>query len=599
MQRAAQSASVDAYADRVASTGHWQATSWTEFATRLRRSGACLQDMGVRAGDYVAILAETGPEWHLMEHAAMLIGAVVVGIDSRMSVNHIARILSTTRPRLLVLDNSVPELSHEDLVSASQIVYLGDRPAMIDTDLTSTSWADFQRRAIECDGGQLPAVRPDDTAALIYTSGTTGTPKAIEYTHAQLILACQAIFDAFPVVQKGDCTLCWLPMAHLFQRMMNLVAIAQGTTIYFVRDPKSIADCAREVGPSQLVGVPRFYEKLRGAIEGGIYRLSHRKQRLVRLAFDTARNIRLNVNEGRRPGVALKFAHAILNRFVLGRIRCSFGTRLRFMITGSAPIAKSHLEFFADLGLPLYEAYGISECTVPIAANRPEAFRFGSVGIPFPQNDIRLEADGEILVRGPGVFKGYSGESRDLDRFTPDGFYRSGDLGRFDTDGYLYLFGRKSDMLKTSTGKKIFPTAIEQVYEAHPLIDQVVISGENRPYLVGLISVNNEQLQLELASSQVVAAQIGVSIEERIHELVDAALSAHAQYLAPHERIVRFTILTLPFAITTGEMTTNFKLRRKLIADKYAQRILDMYEKSAPWPTPSVREEMNACLTFS
>ena len=563
----------------------------------LRRLASGLKEFGLGPRDHVAIIARTRPEWHLIEHAALMCGGVVVGIDPHIPKEHLERVLDTVRPKILV---------HECAANgtASTMNHSSARTIFVNRDLTARggrglTWEQFEEFANSCPRSTLPNVASSDPATLIFTSGTTGFPKAIQFDHGQLMIACQAICDAFPKLQTGDASLCWLPMAHLFQRMMNLVAVAHGAAIHFVDDPKRLAECAKALNPSLLIGVPRFFEKLRERIESEVASLPNWQQRMVQDALRTSHRLRDNIVNGRRAPYSLRLRHALLDRTVLARIRRSLGRRLRFMITGSAPISESHLEFFADLGCPVYEAYGVSECAIPIAANRPQSCRIGTVGIPFAENGFRLADDGEILVSGPATFKGYWGESCNTEFFSPDGFYRTGDLGQLDSDGYLRLLGRKSDMLKTSTGRKVFPTAIERVYQEHPLIDQIVVFGEGRPYLVGLVSVNIAWLRQEVVSTC-------ESVDERLRiddgmvdRLLHRALCEIGLRLAPHERVVNFAVVPEGFKVEAGEVTTNMKLRRSFIGSKYASQIAQMYNEPHPLSVASRQEEVGPCLMSS
>lgn len=531
--------------------------------------------MGVRPGEYVAVIAGTSAEWHLLEHASLMLGAVVVGIDTQLTPGGMAKILAATRPRAAFVDDAFLNFPFDSIPEQSYVIFQDKRP--VGCPRYCIPWIDLQNCNGRSDSSHTLPVQPNQPATLIYTSGTTGAPKALRYTHSQLMLACSAISSAFPANDAKESAMCWLPMSHLFQRMMNLVAVAQGATIYFVNDPKSIAQCIREANPTRLVGVPRFFEKIHAAIDDHILALSPGKRWLVSEAMAASRVIREDTQRGRKSPFGLHVKRSVLDWLVLARMRRLFGARMRYMITGSAPIAASNLEFFADLGIPVYEAYGISECTVPIAANRPTQQRIGSVGVPFEQNEIRIEADGEISIRGPGVFAGYvdaEGNGRCCD---PDEFYHTGDLGRFDYDGFLYLQGRKSEMFKTSTGKKVFPSAIEQVYREHPLIDQVVVCGEGRPYLVGLISVDLEHVLRQVGRPESLSRNPVQLHDCELDQLVREAVAKQGRYLAPHERLIRFHIVRQGFDIRAGELTANFKLRRNLISIKYAAEINLMY----------------------
>jgi long-chain acyl-CoA synthetase len=381
--------------------------------------------------------------------------------------------------------------------------------------------------------------------------------------------------------------------------MMNLVAIAQGATIYFVEHPRDIAKCASEVNPSALIGVPRFFEKLHATIEQRVLGLPAGKQRLIRAALNAAKCARQSTGQDRWLRRYTRFKHFLFDRLVLARIRASLGSRVQFMVTGSAPISHTHLEFFADLGWTVLEAYGISENTVPMAANRPGKVRFGSVGMPLEENEIRIEEDGEILVRGPGVFNGYWDEPRDDDLFTQDGYYRTGDIGRLDDNGYLYLSGRKSEMLKTATGRRIFPSAIEAVYQEHPLIDRIVVFGEGRSYLVGLVTANEQELRRKLSDIDESTPITAMISDHRVISWVSTAIEKQGAHLAPYQRIARFTLIPRSFDLAAGELTPNFKIRRDVVAKRLADEIDRMYDEPSVSEQNQIHVPATTCLISS
>jgi long-chain acyl-CoA synthetase len=275
------------------------------------------------------------------------------------------------------------------------------------------------------------------------------------------------------------------------------------------------------------------------------------------------------------------------------------GSRIKFMVSGSAPIAPRHLEFFSQLGWTVLEAYGVSENTIPMASNLRTRHRSGSVGIPFCQNIIRIAPDGEILVKGPGLFAGYWRENSTEDTFTNDGFYKTGDIGRLDEDGFLYLLGRKSDMIKTSTGRKIFPTAIESVYQEHPLIDKVVIFGEGRPHLVGLITINANEVCRRLGIGPAGSAARVLIRDPRLVEMIRLAVEEQGTKLPPQHRIARYTLMPERFDVATGEITANLKIRRQTIAAKFAECIDRMYDKSSSKLPVDQYEPMVECAISS
>jgi long-chain acyl-CoA synthetase len=388
---------------------------------------------------------------------------------------------------------------------------------------------------------QWPALTGDDPATIIYTAGTTGASKGIEYTHAQVLIAVRAIADLYPELSPGEPTLCWLPMAHQYQRMMNLVALSRGMVTYFVEDPREILNYLPDVEPTLFLAVPRLLEKLQDCMTADP---------------DAFRG---------------------------------WGRKNKVLITGSAPTPPRRLEFFHALGVVIYEGYAMSENTVPLSASTLRGWRLGSVGKPVPPNEIRLADDGEILVRGPGVFRGYYREAGPSDRFTADGFYRTGDVGRFDDDGFLYLTGRKAEIIKTSTGRRIAPTRVEEVYRQSPYLDHVVVFGNDRTHLVALITLKPDAVAQALTAAALpVPAPAGMAALPFVRELVGRELETWGQALAPHERARAFAILPAPLSVADGELTPTMKLRRAAIAARHAALVERLYaEPAAGAPSPS------------
>jgi long-chain acyl-CoA synthetase len=418
----------------------------------------------------------------------------------------------------------------------------------------------------------------DSPATLIYTSGTTGSPKAVLYSHRQILVAADAILESFPGLSAGENMLCWLPMAHLYQRMLNFAAAQRGAILCFVEDPRTIAECLRETNPEVFVGVPRVFEKIHDGIRNQAAAQSRPARALFAWALKIGGECARRLRAGQTPSRTLRWKQRLADVLVLRRIRGLFGKNIRFLISGSAPLPAQLPEFFHALGLVTLEAYGVSENTVPLAANRPGDYRFGSVGRPFAANEIRLAADGEVLVRGPGLFRGYEGDREADERFTADGFYQTGDLGRFDEDGYLWLKGRKSEIIKTSTGRKLSPFKIEGAYRKSPLIAQIAVFGDGRERPAALVVLDEAVLaQYWNLSGLPSAASEEMRRSDFARELTKRELERCGEELAPHERIADFAVLEKSFAVESGELTSNLKLRRQFIAAKYAKVIDGFY----------------------
>lgn len=546
--------------------GSWVSIQWSELWREVQRISRAFRHLGLKPGQRLAIMSRTCLEWQIAEMAALAAGAIVVGIDAHGTPESINHILHSSRAWALVIDEtaSLEKLSHETQRQLQFVVALGG-DAVEAEDLEIVMWPQLRDLCQETHNElQLPS--SNAPATLIYTSGTTGQPKEIGYSHRQLMAACTAIAEEFHQLGRGDSAICWLPMSALFQRMMNLVAVARGITTYFVDNPREIMTRIGEIQPSLFVGVPRFYEKLHEGIRRKLEASSNWKRRVFHAALDSGRRqMELASEGGRTPPQGIR--GAILDRLVLRKIRRVMGDNMRFMITGSAPTPRWMLEFFHGVGLPLLEAYGVSENTVPMAANRPDCYRLGSVGKPFSVNEIDFAEDGEVLVRGPGVFDGYNGDALNADCFTPEGFYKTGDIGRLDGEGFLYLTGRKSEFIKTSTGRRISPVAVENVLNQSLLFEHVVVVGNGRKFLAAVIT---------LAADHKVDADVSRQVK--------AELARLNHKLATHEQIHQFAILPDSLSIEGGELTSTLKIRRRFIEDKYCDLIERLYSEGAARP---------------
>jgi long-chain acyl-CoA synthetase len=510
---------------------------------------------------------------------------VIVGIDAHAAPEQVARALEHSEAAGLVVDTpsnleKVPPPHRERL----RFILLLDQPREHSPGARVRWWRDAQLSAPRRDPAsrwEEPTAR--DPAALVYTSGTTGEPKGIEYTHGQLMMACRSILEEFPGLGKANTVLCWLPMGPLFQRMMNLVASASGATTCFVEDPREIMERIREVKPTVFVAVPRFYEKLHEGIQARLCGQPRWQQRLVEAAMRAGLERSRRQRTGDVIPPALRIRHALLDRLVLRQIRAVMGGRIKWMISGSAPMAPWLLEFFHGVGLLVLEAYGLSENPVPIAANRPHAYRFGSVGRPFRMNELRIAEDGELLVKGPGVFRAYYREGRPADRFTPDGYYHTGDFARLDEDGFLFLVGRKSEIIKTSTGRRISPAQVEAVYRRSPYLDEVVVVGNSRKHLAALVTLNAPAVQTVLERAGIrLPSRIELATLPFVRELIGRELVQHGRTLSAHEQVRAFEILPEPLSIAAGELTTTLKPRRDQIEARHRELIERLYDESRP-----------------
>ena len=540
-------------------TGGWETVCWRDYHDTVVEVARGLMELGLKAGDRVGILAAQSYRWEVSAKAVLACGGVVAGIDHLASGSQKSGYIKKVQPAFLLVDDEerLRDIAPQALNGVSQIVSFAE-----EGDAHTTPWPTLLSAAKSAHA--LPDISSTAPATVIFTSGSSGEPKAVSFTHGQLVLAARSILDAFGPAGEDDVTLCWLPLSNLFQRVMNVCAISAGMQTYFSDDPRRIAEDIAEVQPSVFIGVPRFYEKVSERAEAAIASLPAWQRGGLRSAM----RWRAAAVEKSAQGVALSLPErlrlVVADKLLLGSLRSRvFGQRIRLLITGSAATPVPVKQFFAGLGLPLMEAYAMSENIVPMTVSRSGVGGLGCVGRPLPENEIRIDESGEILVRGPGVFGGYFGEEQPELLFTEEGFFRTGDLGRFDETGCLHLTGRKSELIKTSTGRRIPPTPIEAALRAEPLVQDAVVVGNGRKCLTAVIALDHE-------------AASHASSDDLLNQL-----SRHVQRTnqsrASYEHIAGCVVLKDGFSISDGHLTTNLKPRRGHIEDAVAQPLERLY----------------------
>ncbi len=527
--------------------GDWVSMSYQKARQHVLSLASGLLNIGLKPSQGLAIMAKTRWEWVAVELAALRVGAFVTGIEPHGSKEDIQFRLEHSGARGVVIDaeslHSVPETSLEKF----GFVILIDHSDLPFKTPKSITFDQLERLGNEESLDRLPLPTSQNAAALLYTSGTTGTPKAILYQHGQVMAAIQAVQNTFPDLNPSDSILCWLPLAHLFQRMINYIAISRGVSMAFLSDPNEVVKAAKEIRPTVFLGVPRFFEKLCQGME--------EKRSCIR---------------------------AWIPQFLLNVIlRRVLGGRVRIMITGSAPTPMPTLHFFHKIGLPLYEAYGVSESTLPIAMNTPNAFRLGSVGKPLTENRVHLTREGEICVKGPGVCAGYW-KTEEPFPLEEDGFYHTGDLGRLDGDGFLHLLGRRDDIFKTSTGRKIVPSHLESIYGSSPLFEQVMVVGRGKPFPALLV-----WLKERTANRKDIDGEQIISVDE--HKRLAEEIARLGEPLLPYEKAGAFLVVAGQPDIASGTLTASLKLRRRDVEERLTPRIEALYKKSGGTIHPHAR----------
>jgi long-chain acyl-CoA synthetase len=539
--------------------------TWRAFAAEVAGVASVLARRGIGRGDRVAIVAPTSIEWEVAQHGALAAGACVAGVDPYYPDAQLADVLDSVAPTVIVGADaaSITRMPATALDAARMLIALRGPAAQgvmaLGTLVDEPAALDAKR------------ARPDDLALLTFSSGTTGQPKPIAYSHGQVITAVRSIVEAFPQIDEGARLVGWLPLANLFQRMIDFCAIDRGAVTYVVEDPRDVMKALPAANPDLLIGVPRFFEKVHAGVRdrlesGGAARL------VAGWAVRQGAKRAQAAAAGRKLAAADRALLAFAERLVLSRVKAPFGTRLRFFVSGSAPMPRWLLEWFDALGLPVLEAYGVSENIVPVAINTLAGRRPGSVGRPLPPNEVRLAPDGEVLVRGSGVFQGY------LDRgvltpaaLTADGFWPTGDCATRDEDGYLSLSGRKADLFKLSTGRWVVPAPIEERLRRAPGVDQAVVLGAGRKVPVAIVLVSPET-RVRLGAP---AAEGALSPDEEI--ALGRGIERALRDVAAHERPAGILVTTSPFSVAGGEITTNLKVRRRAVEAKHETALARLF----------------------
>ncbi len=556
----------------------WAEVGYEELGAAVGEIALGLIDLGLEQGDKVSILSHTRPEWTYANFAILSAGTVSVSIYQTNSAEECHYVLEHSESRAVFVEDAeqlakvravqdrLPRLEHVVVFDPSGDI--GDAIPL----------ADLRERGAARDAADLrartAAIGPDDLAITIYTSGTTGPPKGCLLTHGNY-RDVTSMTERMGALERGDSVYLFLPLAHAFAKLIQFVTIDLGGTIaYWEKDPQKIVPNLIEVKPTYFPSVPRMFEK--------IYTLATSAAEdpaQLQAAVDLGLRVRALRREGKDVPAELQTAFDQADEALYKNVRSLFGGEIRECVTGAAPIAKEILEFFYACGVPVMEGYGMTETSTVASANTPDEFRFGSVGRPLPGVEAKVAEDGELLLRGPNIFQGYYKNADATSETLVDGWLCTGDLGRIDGDGFIYIVGRKKDIIITAGGKNITPANLENGLKQTRWISQAVVVGDRRPYLVAVITVDPEEIpafaqQHGLEPDEVVGSD---ELRDEVQRAVDAVNAT----VGPVEQIKRFAILPHDLSQETGELTPTLKVKRNVVADKYADVIDGLYDTGA------------------
>jgi long-subunit acyl-CoA synthetase (AMP-forming) len=577
-------ATANAHADRPAMArkrgGAWEKTTWREYRDAVRQAARALVATGVEPGQGVVILAFNRPEWYVANLAAIAVGARPAGIYTNSTPEQCRYITEHAETAVAVVENRE---------SLERLQGAGGPPAglraivVMDGEATGPgvlTWAEFLARGSAAHDAEVnrrtAAAEPDDVATLIYTSGTTGTPKGVMLTQRNLAFIAVKAGEILPI-RAGDRLISYLPLSHIAEQVVShLLSLATGATVHFAESLEKLPENLREVRPHLFLGVPRVWEK----VQAGIQAAGAQGSPLRRRVAAWARGVGLAGGYADQEGRPRPWTYALADRLVFSKVRARLGLdEARMLVVSAAPIAKETLDFFQSLALPIMEVYGMSECTGPTTMSLPSRYRLGRAGYAIPGTELRVAEDGEILMRGPHVFKGYyKNDEATRETLDAEGWIHSGDVGEIDADGFLRVTDRKKEILITSGGKNIAPQHLEGKLKQIAAISQAVAIGDRRPYVVALLTLDPTRVAAEAekagspARTPEEAARCPVfkaHVEKQVEEINKS--------LARYESIKKILLLPKELSVETGELTPTLKLKRRVILERHKDAIEGLY----------------------
>ncbi len=563
--------------------GQWEETTWKAYYQQVRTTARAFMALGLEKGKSVSILGYNCPQWYISNLAAIFAGGIPSGIYTTNSPEHCQYIAEHSEANIIVVENA------EQLAKIMKVRdQLPDLKAIVlmngtDPDENVFAWEDLPKLSHSVSEDDLNirinAQHPDDCCELIYTSGTTGDPKAVMLSHDNIIWTVRQLITAYDV-RNDEQVISYLPMSHIYEQVCNYyVVIVGGGTVWFAESLEKLKENLIEVRPTIFVGVPRVWEKIQEAMMAAGAQSSPIKRKIAAWA----RKKGLTGEYAHQEGKAMPFMYDIAGKLVFSKVRQKLGLdRCRIFSSSAAPISVDTLEFFSSLGIRLSEAYGMSECTGPSTFSVPKSrkYRFGTVGIPIQGTELSIADDGELLIRGPHVFKGYyKNAAATRETIDVNGWLHSGDVGEIDEKGFVKVTDRKKELIITAGGENIAPQVLEGKLKSLPEISQAVVIGDRRKYLAALLTLNPEKIKDIIHAAGSNAKDMVEAVKcKRCMEFLQKRIDEVNATLARVQTIKKFVILPAEMTIDGGELTPTMKLKRRVIYEKYANEIDAMYQ---------------------
>ncbi|MEZ5307204.1 MAG: long-chain fatty acid--CoA ligase [Pyrinomonadaceae bacterium] len=562
--------------------GKWESISSRELVEGAEAIAAGMMSLGIDRGDRVAILAPNSPEWTITDAACQISGVVDVPIYTTLVPDSVAYIINDSGARILFLQNRESYLHFEEAIRncpTLEYCILFEEPDVEPPN--SMTLGELMRLAASVSAdfrAGISEIKPHDTATLIYTSGTTGEPKGVVLSHENLLSNVIDAGEHFGFT-TDDVPLSVLPLSHVFERTGMYLYIFNGMGVHYAESIEKVADNLKEVRPTVFVGVPRIFEKVYARAKLMAANSSPVKEKIFDWAIDVAKEYALRIQKGDEISASLEIKYRVSDKIVFSRLREFFGGRLKFCITGGAALSDSIFLIFTGAGISIMQGYGLTETSPVISTNHPGAVRLGTVGKPIRNVEVRIADDGEIEVTGPNIMQGYYNKpDATREAFSEDGWFKTGDIGEIDPEGFLKITDRKKELFKTSGGKYIAPSRIEQMIKGSRFVSQVVLIGNSRKFASALIVPDFEQLSSYARSMEWrFETPNEFCASEEVLELFVSEVDEHCTGLARFETVKKVVLLEEELTVKGGELTPTLKIKRRVVDEKYKDLIDGIY----------------------
>ena len=567
--------------------GRWVAISSDEMLRRARHIAGGLYSLGVRRGDRVAILSESRPEWTLTDAGCLFAAAIDVPIYPTLMPAQVRYILKDSGARVLVLANEEKFLQLREILAectaVEQLVFF-EKPAS--QEAPGMSLAELEKRGSELEEQQpdlinkvAHQIEPAELATIIYTSGTTGEPKGVMLTHSNVVSNMVDASSHF-LFSKDDVALSVLPLSHIFERQAMYMYLYRGLAVYYAESLEMMGPNLREVRPTILVGVPRIFEKIYARIREKVAAKGRIQVAVLSWAVSVAQDYGRFMVSGKRMPALLVFKRRLADRLMFSKWREAFGGRIRVLVSGGAALPEDLGYMYLGAGIPILQGYGLTETSPGITSCTLETNRIGTVGRPIPHVEVRIAADGEVETRGPNVMQGYYNKAQETRAvFTDDGWFKTGDIGTIDEDGFLRITDRKKELFKTSGGKYIAPQQLEQMIKGSRFVNQVVLIGNGRKFPAALVVPDWERVESYAQLKGIKGNHAELCKHPRIIDLFERQIAGLTTDLAQYERVKKVALLENELTIEGGGLTPTLKVKRRVVDENYREIIDQLYEE--------------------